>query len=153
MMQRSLPRKLRVLRAERGLTLRQVEALTGVAKETLSDLERGKRRPHDTTLARLAEGYGVGLDELMDLEEAELAGKYDAPKTARQPLDIKAAGLENQDPPARFNILEIQPVLEALERDYGLPEHNLRLIVVDKDEAEKYEAAKRQGRSPLAEGA
>jgi transcriptional regulator with XRE-family HTH domain len=83
MMQGLLPRKLRMLRAERGLTLRQVAALTGVAKETLSDLERGRRRPHDVTLAKLAEGYGVPLEELIDLEgspvESVHTGKALAP--------------------------------------------------------------------------
>jgi len=60
-----------MLRAERGLTLRQVAELTGVAKETLSDIERGKRHPHDVTLSKLAAGYGIAFEELLDLKEEE----------------------------------------------------------------------------------
>jgi transcriptional regulator with XRE-family HTH domain len=69
---RSLPMRLRVLRAERRVTLREVEEATGVAKETLSDLERGKRRPKDITLAKLADFYGVPVETLLEAEEPAL---------------------------------------------------------------------------------
>jgi transcriptional regulator with XRE-family HTH domain len=83
MTQVSLARKLRLLRAERKLSLRQAAKLTGLAKETLSDLERGRRHPNDVTLAKIAEGYGISVEELFDLEdeplgEPALAGKAEA---------------------------------------------------------------------------
>ena len=65
MSRKSLARKLRVLRAERGLTLRQVEDITGVDKHTISNVERGESKPYDATLARLARGYGVPVSELL----------------------------------------------------------------------------------------
>ena len=80
MMQDTLARKLRVLRAERGLTLREAAQRTGVDKDTLSKLERGIRHPHDVTISRLAKGYDVPVEEL--LEEPALAGtlgKVEAP--------------------------------------------------------------------------
>ena len=77
----SLATRLRVLRAERGLTVRQVAELSGVAKETVSQIERGERHPYDRTLAKLAHAYGVPIEEL--LEEPALAGKADAPTTGR----------------------------------------------------------------------
>jgi transcriptional regulator with XRE-family HTH domain len=80
MVQGSLAHKLRVLRAERGLTLREAASLIGVAKETISDIERGLRHPHDPTLAKIAKGYGVPVEEL--LEEPALAGKAEAPEEA-----------------------------------------------------------------------
>jgi len=73
MVQGSLAHRLRVLRAERGLTLREAASLTGVAKETISDIERGLRHPHDPTLAKIAKGYRVSVEDL--LEEAVLAGE------------------------------------------------------------------------------
>ena len=76
MVQESLAHKLRVLRAERGLTLREAASLTGVAKETISDIERGLRHPHDPTLAKIAKGYGLPVEEL--LEEPVAAGKAEA---------------------------------------------------------------------------
>ncbi len=81
MTQESLALKLRVLRAERRVTLRDVEEATGVAKETLSELERGRRRPKDITLAKLADFYGVPLrDFLAEVEESVGAGKDKAPE-------------------------------------------------------------------------
>jgi transcriptional regulator with XRE-family HTH domain len=81
MMQGSLAHKVRVLRAERGLTLREAASLTGVAKETISDIERGLRHPHDPTLAKIARGYGVPVEEL--LEEPVPLGE--APREAEDP--------------------------------------------------------------------
>jgi transcriptional regulator with XRE-family HTH domain len=81
MVQGSLAHKLRVLRAERGLTLREAASLTGVAKETISDIERSLRHPHDPTIAKIAKGYGVPVDELLEepvpLPEAPKAGPAD----------------------------------------------------------------------------
>src|SRR5215211_6391022 len=79
-MQGSLARKLRVLRAERGLTLRQAAEQAGVRPGTLSELERGLHRPHDITLSRVAKGYGIDVEDL--LEEPALAGKAEAPREA-----------------------------------------------------------------------
>jgi transcriptional regulator with XRE-family HTH domain len=84
MVEKTLPVRLRVLRAERSLSLRQVENLTGVAKETLSEIERGVRHPQDRTLSKLARGYGISLKELLDTtkdmpeEEPVPAGKVEA---------------------------------------------------------------------------
>jgi transcriptional regulator with XRE-family HTH domain len=87
MMQESLAHKLRVLRAERGLTLREAAALAGVAKETISDIERGLRRPHDPTLAKIAKGYGVSIEELIEepplLDRALDAARRDEEKQAK----------------------------------------------------------------------
>jgi len=87
MMQGSLAHKLRVLRAERGLTLREAASLTGVAKETISDIERGLRRPHDPTLAKIAKGYGVPIEELIEepplLDRALDAARRDEERQAK----------------------------------------------------------------------
>jgi transcriptional regulator with XRE-family HTH domain len=73
MMPTSLGRKLRVLRAECGLTLREAASRADVAKETISDTERGLRHPHDVTVAKLARAYDVPVEDL--LEEPVLAGE------------------------------------------------------------------------------
>jgi transcriptional regulator with XRE-family HTH domain len=71
-MQDTLARRLRVFRAERGLTLREAEELTGVDKDTLSKIERGLRHPYDVTLSKIARGYGVPVEDLLE-EPAPLA--------------------------------------------------------------------------------
>jgi transcriptional regulator with XRE-family HTH domain len=78
-MQDALARKLRLLRAERELTLREAAERTGVDKGTLSMLERCVRHPHAVTLARLARGYGVPVELLLEEEPVPLA---DAPGEA-----------------------------------------------------------------------
>ncbi len=64
-----------MLRAERGLTLRDASRLTGVTQETLSDLERGRRHPHDVTLAKIANGYGVPVEDLIAEEPVPPKGE------------------------------------------------------------------------------
>ena len=96
MTQESLSRRLRVLRAERGLTLREAASRTGVAKETISDIERGLRHPHDPTLAKIAKGYGVPVQDLLEEPEFSLAGKAEAPPPG--PEDLRSAEAEAEQP-------------------------------------------------------
>jgi transcriptional regulator with XRE-family HTH domain len=72
MMQGSLAEKLRVLRARVGLSLTEAATRAGVTRDTLSDLEHGKRHPYMPTLSKIAKGYGVPVEELLD--EPVLAG-------------------------------------------------------------------------------
>jgi transcriptional regulator with XRE-family HTH domain len=75
MMGTRLPHKLRLLRVRQGLTLVEAAEKTGVTRATLSDLERGNRHPVATTLVKIAEGYGVPIEDLLEEEEPALAGK------------------------------------------------------------------------------
>src|SRR5215204_5260975 len=80
MMQGSLAESLRILRARRGYTLTEAAERAGVTRDTLSDLERGKRHAYMPTLSKIAKGYGVPVEDL--LEEPALAGnagKAEAP--------------------------------------------------------------------------
>src|SRR5215203_5944989 len=105
-MQDTLAQKLRVLRVERGLTLREAEELTGVDKDTLSKIERGLRHPYDVTLSKLAKGYGVPVEELLEepaplgetpeVGHRELARDFlvRVPSAARRTEDLeRAAGI------------------------------------------------------------
>jgi DNA-binding XRE family transcriptional regulator len=60
--------KLRVLRAERGLTQKQAAELAHVTPQTLIDLESGKRPPYMPTLTKIARAYGVPVEELVEEE-------------------------------------------------------------------------------------
>lgn len=71
-MTRSLNMRLRVLRAERRLSLREASALTGVDKVSLSRFERGLAHPQDRTLAKIATGYDVPVEELLEEEPVPL---------------------------------------------------------------------------------
>jgi transcriptional regulator with XRE-family HTH domain len=85
-MQSPLARKLRMLRAREGITLAEVEERSGVTRESIGELERGKRIPFGSTLQKLAQAYGVTLAELLEEEETALTGpKVEAPRAAGQP--------------------------------------------------------------------
>ena len=75
-------RKLRRIRAEKGLTMDALEERTGVSKRTISEIERGMRTPQTLTLAKLANALDVELDDLLEDE---------APK-AQAPLPLELAG-------------------------------------------------------------
>lgn len=57
--------RLRALRRQRGITLAEVSATTGISESTLSRLESGKRRANLELLLPLARAYGVPLDDLV----------------------------------------------------------------------------------------
>ncbi|GAA1945461.1 XRE family transcriptional regulator [Amycolatopsis minnesotensis] len=57
--------RLRALRRDRGITLADLAATTGVSESTLSRLESGQRRATLELLLPLARTYGVPLDDLV----------------------------------------------------------------------------------------
>jgi transcriptional regulator with XRE-family HTH domain len=61
--------RLRTLRQQRGATLAELSATTGISVSTLSRLESGQRRPTLELLLPLARAHQVPLDELVDAPE------------------------------------------------------------------------------------
>lgn len=64
-------RRLRDLRAQRGLTLEEVATRSNIDVSTLSRLESGKRRMALDHLPRLAAALSVSTDDLLRTPEAE----------------------------------------------------------------------------------
>lgn len=62
-------RRLRELRAQRGLTLQEVGDRAGIDVSTLSRLESGKRRLALDHLPRLAQALSVSTDELLQASQ------------------------------------------------------------------------------------
>jgi transcriptional regulator with XRE-family HTH domain len=85
-----LARRLRILRAERGLSLTDAAEQCDIERNTLSDLERGRRHPYYPTLAKIARGYGLDVEELVDLEPAP--PKEGAPESGQQPKAEEVTG-------------------------------------------------------------
>ncbi len=57
--------RLRRLRQERALSLRELGEMTGVAFDTINKLELGKRQAQPRTIRKLARALGVEPKELM----------------------------------------------------------------------------------------
>lgn len=60
--------RLRELRVERALTLRALGEISGVAYDTINQLELGRRPGHASTIRKLAVALGVQPRELMEGE-------------------------------------------------------------------------------------
>jgi transcriptional regulator with XRE-family HTH domain len=91
--------RLRRARAQRGLTLTELAATTGISKSTLSRLESGERRPSLELLLPIAQAYRLPLDDLVGAPEVgdprvrfqprQRNGRIVVPLT-RQPGSIQA---------------------------------------------------------------
>lgn len=58
--------KLKQVRTQKGVTLTELSAATGISKSTLSRLESGQRKPSLELLLPIAHAHGIALDDLVD---------------------------------------------------------------------------------------
>ncbi len=63
----AVARTLQALRADRGWSLDQLAARSGVSKGVLVALEQGRSNPNLATLARIGDAFGVPVTRLVDL--------------------------------------------------------------------------------------
>lgn len=73
-MSERLKNRLRLWRADAGLTLEEVSDLTGVSTAMLSRAERGERQLAPMTRVRVARRLGVPIHELFEVEAIDEAG-------------------------------------------------------------------------------
>ena len=64
-----LGERVRALRRERGLTLDALAGRSGVSRAMISKLERGEKNPTLVVAAKVAEGLGVSLSQVVGVEE------------------------------------------------------------------------------------
>jgi transcriptional regulator with XRE-family HTH domain len=91
--------RLRALRQQRGATLAQLSAATGISVSTLSRLESGDRRPTLELLLPLAREHRVPLDELVDAPPTGDPRVHLRPRTAHHgttvvPLTRRPGGIQ-----------------------------------------------------------
>ena len=60
---------LRILRKEKGLSMKALGDCIGVAESTISQYETGKRQPDLETLSKLSDFFGVTTDYLIGRKE------------------------------------------------------------------------------------
>jgi transcriptional regulator with XRE-family HTH domain len=68
---RDLGVRIARLRAERGMSQRKFALVLELDRVTLNRIEAGKANPTIDTLARIAEGLGVSITELLQSEQTE----------------------------------------------------------------------------------
>lgn len=81
-----LNERLRELRSERGLRLKDVAETAGISVPYLSDLERGRTNPSLDTLQTLASAYTITVHDL--LEGVEFYGQNTAGALPRGLADL-----------------------------------------------------------------
>mgnify|MGYP004517590363 CR=1 FL=1 len=63
--------RIRELRKNNGLTMKQLGQQIGLAESTISQYETGKRSPDNETLLKLGEIFGVTVGYILGSEEKE----------------------------------------------------------------------------------
>lgn len=61
--------RLRELRKEKGLTTTELGEIIGCSNPTITNYERGYRKPDPETLLKLADYFGVSVDYLLGRDE------------------------------------------------------------------------------------
>jgi transcriptional regulator with XRE-family HTH domain len=118
-MHEPLARKLRVLRAERGWTLNQAAERAGVQPETISDAEHGKRRPYTPTLSKIARGYGIPVEELVEPEaKSPKTPAPSKPSPGRTRLEETTAKLEGVSRRSEELASVVLEALRAMQEEY-----------------------------------
>jgi transcriptional regulator with XRE-family HTH domain len=74
-----LGRRLRQLRAQRGLTQAQFAELTRKSVETISNFERGQTLPSVQTLAQISKVLNISIAQLFDDKMPPLDPKFGSP--------------------------------------------------------------------------
>jgi transcriptional regulator with XRE-family HTH domain len=104
--------RIRELRAERGLSLREVEERGGPQKDTLSLIERGEHKPQARTLGKLAPALGMSVADLnAELRKAEETVRPQAP-LIREPVERFDRRLREADDADKARELLSQVVTE-----------------------------------------
>ena len=82
--------QLAELRERRALTLRELAEMSGVAADSINQIELGHRKPRPSTLRKLARALEVDVEEFY-AEPALAAGKAEASTTGRPRMTAKRA--------------------------------------------------------------
>jgi putative transcriptional regulator len=65
--------RVRDLRQKKYWTQSQLAAMIGVQSQTIANIESGRNRPHATTLQKLADVFGIPIEQLFEADEEKPA--------------------------------------------------------------------------------
>jgi transcriptional regulator with XRE-family HTH domain len=89
-----LGERVRALRRERGWTLEMLAERSGVSRAMISKLERGEKYPTLVVAAKVAEGLGMNLSQLVSVEEKSKV--VVVPRERRMTMRDPETGFERQ---------------------------------------------------------
>src|SRR3974390_2418601 len=94
----AVARTLQALRADRGWSLDQLAARSGVSKGVLVALEQGRSNPNLATLARIGDPFGVPVTLLVEMGGGR-AARISSPDASRVLWRGRAGGSGPISPP------------------------------------------------------
>ena len=82
-------KRLKELRKEKGLSQKELAAYLGISNAAYSLYERGDREPNISTLMKIANYYGVTVDELLgtDNTASTIAAHFDGTEFTEDELE------------------------------------------------------------------
>lgn len=114
--------RVRSLRRERGLTIEQIAAATGLTKGFISQLERDRTQPSLSSIARICDALGIGLSQVFEREPAPALVRRDERPEIDLYFPTSNHLLSGRDEP-RFQAIEsvVAPGAGAGDELYSLP--------------------------------
>src|SRR4051812_45570056 len=97
--------RVRTLRRERGLTIEQLAAATGLTKGFISQLERDRTAPSLSSIARICDALGVSLSRIFERDPAPALIRRDERARIDGTLASENHLLSSRDEP-RFQAIE-----------------------------------------------
>ena len=128
--------RVKELRKRRGLTLEELAERSGVSRAMISKLERGEKNPTLVVAAKLAEGFGVTLSQLVGMEERREV--VVVPREKRMVMRDPETGFERQLLSPSFGGREVEFIRNVVPQGSNsgeLPPHRSGVeeyIVVEK---------------------
>lgn len=125
--------RVRSLRRERGLTIEQLAAATGLTKGFISQLERDRTAPSLSSIARICDALGVPLSRIFEAEPSPALVR----RSERTRIDSVTAASENHllssRDEARFQAIEsvLAPGASAGDELTSLPGEMEFVYVLD----------------------
>lgn len=119
--------RIKELRQEKGLTLRQLSEKTGIRDNTISQYETGKRYPKEINLLKLADFFGVSSTYLMGENNIKNIDDFlnILQKFINNPKKYKNGKLDVSE----YNFNNAQEFLEAVEKQFDFLEYkNFNLL-------------------------
>jgi transcriptional regulator with XRE-family HTH domain len=114
--------RIRSLRRERGLTIEQIAAATGLTKGFISQLERDRTQPSLSSIARICDALGIGLSYVFERDPAPALVRRDERPEVDTYFSTNNYLLSGRDE-RRFQAIEsvVGPRAGAGDELYSLP--------------------------------
>ena len=130
--------RLAELRERRALTLRELAEMSGVAADTINQIELGHRKPRPSTLRKLARALGVDVEEFyaepaVPLPEAPKAGRLSAIDVAkdgaRRQIALEKQAMFGGRSEGGLDQRHANEAMRRLREEYGLDGNDAEELV------------------------